>query len=258
MSVKVMTWVWDHSASRGSDRLVLLAIADCASEDGSNAYPSMAELVRKTGLSERAVQYAIRELVSLGELFVAANGGPRGCNRYRVVMADDGVQEMHPAPDAPPQDVRGARNAGVQTVHPLKGADPAPGVHEVRSKGATGAPGTVLEPSVEPSKTTSTKSSKRGTRIPDDFTVTPEMRRWAQEHVGQLAGRGETENFIDYWRSATGRNATKLDWVAAWRLWMRNAANRLPNGRAPTKANGQDIDWDAAMRRAEAREGSGA
>jgi len=230
VSVKVMTWVWDHSSSRGSDRLVLLAIADCASEDGSNAYPSMAELVRKTGLSERAVQYAIKALVALGELFVAANGGPRGCNRYRVVMSE-AVQEMHPAADAPPQDVRGANGAGVQTVHPPKGASDAPGVHEVRLKGATGAPGTVLEPSLK----SSTKTSKRGTRIPDDFKVTPEMHAWAKEHVPELGGLRETEKFVNYWRAKSGAGATKLDWPATWRNWMLTAAERLAprNGHKP-------------------------
>jgi hypothetical protein len=226
VSVKVMTWVWDHSQSRGSDRLVLLAIADCASEDGSNAYPSMAELVRKTGLSERAVQYAVKALVLLGELFVAANGGPRGCNRYRVVMAE-GVQEMLPALDAPPQTVRGARNAGVQDMHPLNGATDAPRVHEVRSKGASGAPGTVLEPSENKTSSKSSNERKRGTRIPEDFKVTPEMHNWAKEHVPELGGLRETEKFINYWRAKTGAGATKLDWPATWRNWMLTAAERL-------------------------------
>jgi len=232
VSVKVMTWVWDHSSSRGSDRLVLLAIADCASEDGSNAYPSMAELVRKTGLSERAVQYAIKALVTLGELFVAANGGPRGCNRYRVVMSDEGVQDMHPANLAPPR-----TDCTPHEMHPPardappKGASDAPGVHEVRLKGATGAPGTVLEPSLK----SSTKTSKRGTRIPDDFKVTPEMHAWAKEHVPELGGLRETEKFVNYWRAKSGAGATKLDWPATWRNWMLTAAERLAprNGHKP-------------------------
>jgi hypothetical protein len=39
MSVKVMSWVWDHSRAEGTDRLVLLAIADSAEHDGSDAWP---------------------------------------------------------------------------------------------------------------------------------------------------------------------------------------------------------------------------
>ena len=51
MAISVMNWVWNHSRSRHGARLVLLAIADCASGDGGNAWPSVAELKRKTGLS---------------------------------------------------------------------------------------------------------------------------------------------------------------------------------------------------------------
>lgn len=131
MSIKVMTWVWDHSLARGSQHHVLLAIADCASDDGSNAYPSLAELMRKTRLSERAVQYAIKGLVALGELFVSPNGGPKGCNRYRVVMTEP-PQIQHPADFAPPQD-----------VHPRKSSTP----QDVRRGDADLAPGTVPEPS---------------------------------------------------------------------------------------------------------------
>lgn len=32
--------------------------------------------------------------------------------------------------------------------------------------------------------------------------------------------------FSDHWAAATGRTATKRDWLAAWRNWMREAADR--------------------------------
>ena len=63
----------------------MLAIADCAREDGS-AWPSVPELKRKTGLGERAVQAAIIDCAKLGELEVGYQQGPKGCNRYRVLM----------------------------------------------------------------------------------------------------------------------------------------------------------------------------
>lgn len=144
MSVKVMAWVWEWSQSKKSDRLVLLAIADCASEDGANAYPSITELIRKTGLSERGVQSAIARLVELGELFVGRNLGPRGCNRYRVVMTlptdPVGGSACTPAESAPPQN-----------LHPPATSAPPP-PQPVHPTPATSAPGTVLEPSIEPSK----------------------------------------------------------------------------------------------------------
>lgn len=69
----------------------------------------------------------------------------------------------------------------------------------------------------------------RATRLPEDFTVTPEMILWARENTPNV-GRRETENFIDYWRSAAGVTARKLDWVAAWRTWMRKAEAQVTGG----------------------------
>lgn len=204
-----MSWVWDHSRSRKAERLVLLAIADCASDDGANAYPSMAELVRKTGLSQRGVQGCIAKLAELGELRVHRNAGPGGCNRYRVVMT--------PAGTAPPQE-----------LHPPAGtAGPPP--QELRDPPAGTAPGTVLEPSVEPSVVQRRGGDKRpddsrGTRLPEDFRVDDAMKAWFAEHCEGVDGPGETAKFRDYWRAQPGQRGRRADWPATWRNWMRKAA----------------------------------
>jgi hypothetical protein len=184
MSVKVMAWVWEHSRSKKTERLVLLAIADCASEDGSNAYPSTAELMRKTGLSERGVQGAIGSLVALGELFVSRNGGPRGCNRYRVIMATP--QDL-PLQIVPPAGNAGADPAGGAGDAPAQDAPP----QETTETPADPAPGTVLEP---PKKISSTKRSTSGRAAkpkPEPFDENAES---AQALVGGwidfCAGRG--------------------------------------------------------------------
>ena len=61
---------------------------------------------------------------------------------------------------------------------------------------------------------TAAQKRRRGTRIPGDFTVTPELVAWARERVPGVNGRAETEKFINYWRAKSGRDATKLDWDA--------------------------------------------
>ncbi|PSL02871.1 helix-turn-helix protein [Haloactinopolyspora alba] len=127
MSVNVMSWVWSHSRSRKLDRLVLLAIADCASKDGSNAWPSIAELIEKTGMSERAIHGAIQRLVDDGELVREFRAARRQRNSYRVVMdtAESAVlRTANPAPSTP-QDVRPAEAAVPQTVRGDT-ANPAP------------------------------------------------------------------------------------------------------------------------------------
>lgn len=63
------------------------------------------------------------------------------------------------------------------------------------------------------------------------------MRTWAARSIPGYDIDAETENFIDYWRSKPGAAATKTDWPATWRTWMRRNAKEAPqsprnNGRA--------------------------
>jgi len=69
---------------------------------------------------------------------------------------------------------------------------------------------------------------KRATRITEDFQVSPEMRIWASQKAPNADLGLETEKFINFWVAKSGRDATKLDWVATWRNWMLNA--RAPQG----------------------------
>jgi hypothetical protein len=254
-----MTWVWNHSRSRHGARLVLLAIADCASADGGNAWPSNAELQRKSGLGERAVQKSLAELTALGELEVAYNAGPKGCNRYRIVMGGDPRNICTPAENAPPQKMRGSNGDTTESPQaaPQTPAESAPPQilreppQNLHPTPAESAPVTVLEPKANRKKKTSSSSSSRAgaTRIPDDFKVTPEMAEWAREKVPHLiaAGRGqhETDKFTDHWHQSSSPTAWKRDWNAAWRYWMREAQDRLghqPQQRnaAPPKATTND------------------
>lgn len=71
---------------------------------------------------------------------------------------------------------------------------------------------------------------KRATRLPDEFAVTPEMVGWARDNAPGIDGRYETAKFIDYWRGKSGKDATKTDWPATWRNWMRKAGERAGPG----------------------------
>ena len=64
---------------------------------------------------------------------------------------------------------------------------------------------------------------KRGSRLPEDWALPRAWGEWAVSEgwpEGQV--RDEAEKFKDYWISATGQKATKMDWLATWRNWMRN------------------------------------
>lgn len=69
------------------------------------------------------------------------------------------------------------------------------------------------------------KTPKKGTRIPEDFTVSEDMADWARKKTPLAFADVEyhTEQFVDYWKGRTGQIALKLDWVATWQWWMRKA-----------------------------------
>ena len=88
-----MTWVLKHSRSKGTTRCVLLAIADHASSDGTNAWPSHATLARYANTSVASVKRSIAWLKEHEEVGVeVAMGGTtdtrwdRRPNRYTVLM----------------------------------------------------------------------------------------------------------------------------------------------------------------------------
>jgi hypothetical protein len=61
----------------------------------------------------------------------------------------------------------------------------------------------------------------RATRIPKDFKVTDDMKKWAFENHPDVDIQKATLNFIDYWETKP-KNNTKLDWTRTWQTWIRN------------------------------------
>ena len=93
MSVRTMARVWADSKHSGSRLLMLLAIADFADDEG-NAYPSVATLAVKCRMKPRNANVILAALRASGELQVLENEGPRGTNRYHVVLSQQGVHSL--------------------------------------------------------------------------------------------------------------------------------------------------------------------
>lgn len=102
MSVEATTAAWARRDMTPTEKIVLLRIADHANPDGGNAWPSINRVSDDTGLSERAVRTALRSLERKGALVSEIGRGPRGTNRYSVVISSPTPrQEMPPAGNAP-------------------------------------------------------------------------------------------------------------------------------------------------------------
>ncbi|MFC3060037.1 helix-turn-helix domain-containing protein [Paenirhodobacter populi] len=105
MSVKIMSAVFDSEILNPTERLILLALADHADDEG-RCYPSINRLCQRTGLSCRTVQVNIRRMQADGYIRIIPNGGKAGANLYFVRATPAGnapPQQMHPpARNAPP------------------------------------------------------------------------------------------------------------------------------------------------------------
>lgn len=105
------------------------------------------------------------------------------------------------------------------------------------------------QPETETETETSLRSvgrARRGTRLPDDFAVSDEMRSWTGDQG--WADRwvdATTERFVDYWRGQPGQRGVKLDWPATWRNWLRREAERgQPVAAAAASSSRQIPSWE--------------
>lgn len=65
MSVRIMTQVWATDLPNAGNKIVLLALADNANDEGT-CYPSLSTLARKCSMTARSVRRNLRDLEAAG------------------------------------------------------------------------------------------------------------------------------------------------------------------------------------------------
>jgi Helix-turn-helix domain len=87
LSVRLMAEIFGLDVPP-SEKLVLLALADHARDDGTGAYPSIDRLARKSSLSRRGVQKIMRRLEGAGFVVPTGNlqGGRGLATEYRITV----------------------------------------------------------------------------------------------------------------------------------------------------------------------------
>lgn len=88
MSIQLMQQVWSLTTTTGSERLVLLALADAANDEGL-CWPSLAKIAEKANISKRYVIDIIKKLQDKSLLIVEHrhdNSGDFTSNYYKVVV----------------------------------------------------------------------------------------------------------------------------------------------------------------------------
>jgi len=104
MSAKIMGLVWEHSEATRAHRLVMLALADLANDEGW-CDPKISVLARMSRVDTRTVKRAIPKLIRMGELTVERGGGVAShggrTNRYWIkchqVTSDPKTKNIPPA-----------------------------------------------------------------------------------------------------------------------------------------------------------------
>jgi hypothetical protein len=186
--------------------LVLNDMADAGTAEIPERHtPSLTVLARETGLNESTVKRHLAELERLG--WVVRSRPTEEGARLRSERTQYRLSAPGPGAESP--------QGGAEEAQTRAHTEPSPGrtVRPLKEDSRS-----LPDPPSGDAKT------KRGGRIPSDFTVTARMRTWAMANVPQLAGSRETEKFKNYWAAAAGRTAIKVDWEAAWRNWMLKAA----------------------------------
>ena len=84
------------------------------------------------------------------------------------------------------------------------------------------------EPDIRNIKKDTNVSQKKGCRLPDDFQ--PDFSFATNEGFSEAEARTLFESFKDYWTAKTGKDATKRDWQATWRNWVRSPYNKKIRG----------------------------
>lgn len=83
MSIKIMNHVWEHADAKGTDLLMLLALADAANNEGT-CFPKIETLAKKVRCKKRNAQTILRKLEKNGDITITPQ--PNTSNSYTVVI----------------------------------------------------------------------------------------------------------------------------------------------------------------------------
>lgn len=272
MSREAREWVWEHSSSRGTARLVLLSIADRVADEQCVSWASLSSLAKRTRASVSTVRVAIDRLVRSGELEQLDDlTGPQRSTVYRLPLAAeaaaqtvenvDGAQGPAEEYEATPAiKVSALRRCGIRPREvpesPSRARKPAvPETGRPRRKPAprragnrhSDVPETGIQNRSEPDLNRRYSSGGTAVLSAAEWQVDPATHIWLRQegHLDRLGGQG-LQAADAKWRAhrADFQPRTADAWTADWRSWVaREHAPHRPNlrtgpGKSPAAAGG--------------------
>ncbi|MFD5231379.1 helix-turn-helix domain-containing protein [Streptomyces qaidamensis] len=224
MSYDAREWVWDHSHSKGTARMVLALIADRCRDRHCVAYASVPALMKRANASRTAVRDALAKLIASGELVTLTDRkGPRGETYYCLPVAARFLAER--ATEGGRIPVLGVSES--DPAEPFEeGSESDPGERNPAPRGVTFRPsgGADSDPqnSREP-KVNGKSSSSAPLLSATEWQIDDDARAWLRHHghldrLGEHALRTADEKWRTYRSSWAPRTAAA--WAADWRAWI--------------------------------------
>lgn len=219
MSAEASGWVFRHSPYSGASFACHVAIADTVNDQhGNRFWMSQGKTATKARISRKSVNEALAQMVADGYL-QRIGPGPGDTVAYVFLFPDapvvyDSRQGVTPGyKEGVTPGYKGC-NEGLQGV--------SPDVTQTQ------------ENSIEPNGGARKRAALRGTRIPEMFTVTPEMVEWAKHECPDVDWAHATKMFVAHWKAEGRAIAVKRDWNAAWRKWLLKDQGDRKRGAART------------------------
>ena len=104
MSVRIMSLVFENEQLNSTEKLIMLALADHANDEGRSVYPSQDLIARKTAFTRTTVNQHVQSLIDKGYLFDMGRRADRSnvlelAINVSKLRSGRGVKEINTSPD---------------------------------------------------------------------------------------------------------------------------------------------------------------
>lgn len=189
-----MSDVFKMSKSRGTARVVLLALANYSDERGK-CWPSLGRLAKDSNVARRNVIKAINSLCEIGEVQrVGTKVSRNGVNVYQILLGGD---------DSVTRD-DSVTSTSDDSVTPL-----------------VTIPSPKLPLNRQLNRHKEKKAKSKGERLAGDWKANGKFSEWAKSKgYDGIQIQGQEERFLRYWTGPDCKNPLKRDWYRAWQNWL--------------------------------------
>ena len=240
MSFKLSALAWNVEVDKSADRLVLLALASKADDNGRNCFPSVESICGLTVLNRKTVFAVISRLADRGLITVRKRVSTNS-NEYLLHVdrwTENGSTENGTTQkgDIPKTEQRSSQKRDDGSTENGTTVVPKTGHYSINTQSDTQS--TTQSESLpaqapwetdhltndgkkveKPKKTVDRGSRLSITELPDDW------KAFAEQEEPDLDPKRLFENFKDYWNGLSGAKAIKKDWKGTWRNFVRSFHN---------------------------------